>query len=93
MAVNDFIRIDQTVTTSTNAGDLVNMIKTLRKIIEQVEQVKGIMDHQTNGTVFTTLETMFGLPAGGGTIVYNLVVGCRAAVRSPSTLEMIDRVG
>lgn len=101
MATRDGIKIDAGLTTAKYAPDLIRMISLLRETINQVEKVKGIMDHNTDGSSnYVDIETLFGLSfvnggasAGTGAIVYALVAGSRSAVRSPSTLEIIDRVG
>ncbi len=88
MAVGDFIKVDNTVTTAALANDLLSFVRVLRKVIEDAEKVKGIMDHMTTAQI----ETQFGV-TGNGATVQTLVQGCRSAVRSASTLEIIDRLG
>lgn len=38
-------------------------------------RVLAIMGHNNDGTVFTDIDTLFGLPAGKGQTVFNLVNG------------------
>ena len=71
----DFIKIDTTTTTATQAALLKNYVSTLRSAYELGTRVKAIMQHNHDGTVFTDIEALFGLPAGKGQIVYNLVNG------------------
>ena len=88
MAAGDIIKIDSTTTTATLASELIEFIRVIRKAIEMAEQVKGTMDHMTAAQI----EEMFGLAAGNGATIQTLVTGSRSAVRSASTLEIIDRV-
>lgn len=88
MAVGDFITVDNITTTATLANDLISYVKLLRRVIEESEKHKGIMDHMTTAQI----ETKYGV-TGNGATVQALVQGCRSAVRSASTLEIIDRVG
>ena len=90
---NDFIHPDMNITTATHAARLIDFVNGLRRTIEAAENLRGVMDHMTSGADYTTIETRFGLTPGQGAIVYGLIVGCRAAVRSASSLETIDRIG
>lgn len=71
----DFIKVDQSVSTATHANLILRYTRTLREAYELGKQVKAIMDHNQDGTVFTDIETLFGLPAGKGQIVYDLING------------------
>lgn len=71
----DFIKIDTTNTSATQAGLLKNYVQTLRSSYELGTRVLAIMGHNNDGTVFTDVETYFGLPAGKGQTVFNLVNG------------------
>ena len=88
MAVGDFIKVDTSVTTAVQAPDLLRFIRSIRQVVEEADKVKGMMDHMTTAQI----ETQYGLAAGQGATVQTLVTGSRAAVRSASTLEIIDRV-
>ena len=71
----DFIKIDTSTTTATQAGLLKSYVAQLRTAYELGTRVKAIMTHSNDGTVFTDIETLFGLPAGKGQTVFNLVNG------------------
>lgn len=71
----DFIKIDTTTTTATQAGLLKGYVSALRNAYEIGTRVKAIMTHNNDGTVFTDIEALFGLPAGKGQTVFNLVNG------------------
>lgn len=90
---NDFIHPDTSITTTTHGQRLIQFVDLLRRVINAADELKGIMDHMTDDVTFTTIETRFGLAVGQGTTVRTLVTNCRSAVRSPSTLEAVDRIG
>jgi hypothetical protein len=68
----DFIKVDPT---ATQANLLKNYVNVLRQAYEIGGRVKAIMTHNNDGTVFTDIETLFGLPTGKGQAVFNLVNG------------------
>lgn len=80
MAVRDFIKVDRTTTTATQAPSLLNAITRVRDAIEALDQVKTIMEHNHDGTTFTDLEALFGIPTGKGDDVYDLINGTRGAM-------------
>jgi hypothetical protein len=89
----DFIRINQTVNTATKASLLSQYILSLRQTMELGDRVKGILEHNTDGTDYTDVESLFGVPAGSGQAVYNLVLGAAAGVRSADGRNLTERVG
>ena len=93
----DFIKIDSTTTTAIFASELKSCINSLRDTIDRLDKVKGIMDHNQDGTVFTDIETLFGLPAGKGTTVYDYINGSRGVLsgtfQNADAMTLIERVG
>jgi|SRR5882724_5128069 len=72
----DFIKIDvSNPSVATQAALLKNYVAVLRQAYETGTRVKAIMTHNNDGTVFTDIETYFGLPAGKGQTMFNLVNG------------------
>ncbi len=71
----DFIKVDRTTVTATHAGLLLNYVNTLRAAYELGVKVKDIMSHNNDGSVFTDIEGLFGLPAGKGQTVFDLING------------------
>ena len=74
---SDFIPID---VTASQAQLLKSYTQMLRSAYEVGVRVKSIMLHMHDGTVFTDLETEFGLPAGEGNAVFDLVNGSIGAM-------------
>lgn len=71
----DFIKIDTTNAAAIHAMKLKNFVNILRGVIDQGNLIRDIMGHSNDGTVFTDVETLFGLPTGKGQEVFNLVNG------------------
>lgn len=76
----DFIKVDKTQAAAIKAQLLLNYVSTLQSAIEQGAAIKAIMDHNTDATVWTDIETLFGIPTGKGQTVYNLVAGSVGAI-------------
>jgi hypothetical protein len=97
MPVNDYIKIDTSTTSAVEAGTLKNAIRQLEIAKQQLTSVINKMGHNTNGTVFTTMEGLYGLPAGSGQTVYDLVNGTIGAMngtfQNNNSTTLIERVG
>jgi hypothetical protein len=87
MATRDFIMIDTTTTTATQAGLLKSYVGQLRSAMEAGVRVKSIMEHAHDGIVFDDLEKLFGIPPGQGQTVFDLVNG---SVGSMQGLFQVD---
>lgn len=86
----DFIKIDRSAmnTTATQAQLLLSYVSLLRQAYDAGVKCKGIMTHTNDGVVFTDIETLFGLPAGTGQIVFNLVNGSIGSMQG--TFQVAD---
>lgn len=71
----DFILVDNTKAGAAQAILLKNAISIGRQFYQQMTSIRQIMTHMNDGTDFTAIETFFGLPAGDGQLVFNLVNG------------------
>jgi hypothetical protein len=93
----DFITVNTGDGAATFAADLVRFKELYRQTLDLGEKLKDIMDHNTDGSSYTGIETKFGLPAGNGDEVYNLVAGTLAALKgtaqSSDGIALIGRVG
>jgi hypothetical protein len=69
MAANDEIKINRGAT--TDAANLGAARDALRNAANVILQEWGALQHMTDGTTFTALETNCGLQAGQGTVVYS----------------------
>lgn len=89
MAV-DYVQITTSVVTATQASELLQFIEAIRTVINLAERVNGRMSHMSG----TQIEQAYGLSvAGQGAALATLIGNCRSAVRSASTLAIIDQYG
>lgn len=97
MPANDYIKIDLTNTAAAEAATLKNAIRQLQTVQEQLTSIINKMNHNSNGTVWTTLEALYGLPAGKGQAVYDLVNGTVGAMngtfQNNNAVKLIEQVG
>lgn len=93
----DFIKVDRTISTATHAQALVSFKDTLRSALEQGEKVLAIMTHNQDGSNFADLEALFGLAAGKGQTVFNLVNGAvgsmKAAFQTADAKNLTETLG
>lgn len=79
---------------STRLGaDLRRAVDQLRDVRDRLERLKNVLDTQVDGANYTLVESQFGLQAGEGQLVYNLVTGAFAAVDGAAVLQLINRAG
>jgi hypothetical protein len=65
----DYIKVDTSITTATQAPALKAMVAALRVAIEHVDNAVGIMGHNNDGSNYSDVEALFGLPTGQGQLV------------------------
>jgi hypothetical protein len=68
-----YIKIDTTVAGATQSGLLKNFVTQLRANYEVGVRIRAIMGNNNDGTNFTDVEALFGLPAGKGQTVVELI--------------------
>lgn len=84
----DFIPVDTTTTTATQAQELKAFVAVLRDAYQRGKKIIAVMGHLNDGSVFTDIETKFGLPAGKGQTVFNLVNGAVGSMEG--TFQVAD---
>jgi hypothetical protein len=90
MAARDYIKIDRTTITAVHANLLTSYISSVRSAYEMGKRIVGISDHNNDGTNYTDVETLFGLPTGTGATVMALVA---AAIKDADAKALTERVG
>jgi hypothetical protein len=60
---------------------------------QQVAKLKELMETMIDGTDYSRLETEFGLAAGKGETVYNLVTGAATDVSGTNITQLLIRLG
>lgn len=76
----DFIKVDTTLGTAKYAGRLILFKDTLRDAYERGKELLAVAGHNNDGSVWTDVEAIFGLPAGKGQTVFNLINGSVGAM-------------
>lgn len=76
----DFITINPATTGATQSGLLRSYISALRQAYNMGAQIREIMTHNNDGTDFSDVETLFGIEAGEGQTVFDLVNGSVGAM-------------
>jgi hypothetical protein len=75
---------------------LRRLVDLQREAMQLYDDLKGVAEAQTDALPtpdYALFEQQFGLPAGKGALVYNLLVGARAACRSAAVSQMLDWLG
>lgn len=93
----DFIKIDSTIATATQAAELKALVSVLRDAYQRGKKVLAVMTHNNDGTNFTDIEALFGLPANKGQIVFNLINGAVGSMEGnfqvPDAKNLTETVG
>lgn len=93
----DFIHIARDQSAATEAAELLQTIRDLRSVYERLARIVGKMNHNFADPDFSALETLWGIPAGSGQTVFNLVNGSRGAMngefQNNNVIELTERVG
>lgn len=93
----DFIKIDTLNTTATQAADLKSCVAVVRDAYARLKKIQAVMGHNNDGASFTDIETLYGLPAGKGQIVFDLINGAvgsmEALFQTADAKNLTERVG
>ena len=81
--------ISITIGTQRCAAKLRECVDYLERYRTMLADIKASMDQMTDGATFTTLEAQFGLSAGKGSIVYNLVTGSNAELAADTQFNQL----
>lgn len=88
----DFIPINISLTTATQASLLKSYVNTLTAAYEQGQRVLGIMSHNHDGTDFSDIEKLFGLPAGEGQVVFDLMNGSVGSMEGKFQVDDVKEI-
>lgn len=84
----DFIKIDTSTVTATQAADLKAFVSVLRDAYQRGKKILAVMGHNNDGSVFTDIEALYGLPSGKGQTVFNLMNGAIGSMEG--TFQVAD---
>ena len=83
MAINNI-----TVNRSFILGSqLASLVESQNNIIATMRKIKSQMDNMTNASDWTVIEAQFGIPAGKGQTVYNLIAGALSELDADTSLS------
>lgn len=71
----DFIKIDPSLAGATQAADLKAFTLVMRDAYQRGKKILAVMGHNNDGSSFADIETLYGLAAGKGQTVFNLMNG------------------
>lgn len=71
----DYISISRSVNPATHSQLLLSFVSNVRGAYDAGTKILAIMNHMHDGANFTDIETIFGVPAGKGQTVFDLVNG------------------
>lgn len=93
----NYIKVDTNNTLATRANELARFCRELRSTYELGIRIRDVMDHMNDGTNFADIETHFGLAAGNGQTVFNMVKNTvdslEGDILSNDGKQMSERVG
>lgn len=93
----DFIKIDRASAAATHATLLLSLVNQARGVYELANRIKDIMTRNNDGSNFSDIESLFGLPAGKGQIVFDLVNGTTGSMiaqfQTDDFKELTERLG
>lgn len=93
----DFIKIDTTQSAATEAATLKAAILQFAAVQQNLTAILNKMGHNNDGTTFTAMETLYGLPTGKGQAIFNLVNGTVGAFngtfQNNNAKTLIEQVG
>lgn len=87
---DNYIGINQS---SRLGGTLQSSLNGLALHIGTLKQLKLDMDNMTDGVTYATLESAFGIPAGKGQSVYNLVAGSVTELGATNLNNLLNWLG
>lgn len=93
----DFIKVNTSnASTATQAVKLVDYARQLRVAYDLGKRVLAVMQHANDGVDFTNIETLFGLEAGKGQVVFDLINGSIGSMEGNfqvnDSVELTERI-
>jgi hypothetical protein len=94
---NDFILITVTTENQTFSQQLKNLAGAMGQIYAQMSAVRNKMSHMFEGGDFSRIEKEWGIPAGQGQAVYDLINGALSAadgtMQNPNFKTITEKLG
>lgn len=79
------------INTSLNlGGQFISCTSIIRQEISRLSEIKAQLDQMITGADYTLIEAMFGLAAGQGVILYNIVAGAKADIAASANIQELQ---
>lgn len=72
---------------------LFSFVSSLRAVHDNGMSLKDIADQVAAGGDWEAFQSEFGIPAGQGDVVYNLLLGAVGALDNTAIIQFLDRLG
>jgi hypothetical protein len=82
-----------TVTRTEQSENVTQALRLLRDARDRLNYAKAVMETTIDGTDYSALETLFGVPGGQGETYYNLLAGTVGDLNGYNTTATIAQVG
>ena len=84
-------RID--ITRTPHGDNILTAVAQVREARDKFDHAKAVMETCIDGSDYSKLEQVFGLPAGAGETLYNLVAGVVSDMAGFNISATIARIG
>lgn len=81
------------LTSTEQSNNLATAIDNLRNARDRINHAKAVMETCIDGTNYALVEELFGVPAGSGETLYNLIAGVASDLAGFNTAATIARLG
>lgn len=90
---NDYIGIDAN---SPQGRDLIQLSRQLNQVTDLLADIVNRQSHMHDGSDYSTVETIYGIPTGKGVTVVTALAALKAdldAITGPGIAQVIARLG
>ena len=84
-------RID--IERTQHGSSLLTAIDQMREAKDRLAHTRSVMEASIDGTDYTKLEEVFGIPEGSGAAAYALVTGAESKIDAADIKTIIARMG
>lgn len=81
------------VARTEHGQNVLSAVGSLRDARDRIEHAKAVMETTIDGTNYAALEELFGVPAGQGETLYNLLAGVNTDMAGFNISATIARIG
>lgn len=81
------------LTSTPHSQRVTTAVAQLREALDALRHSKAVMEAAIDGTDYSQVEELFGVPAGLGDDLYNLVSAATTTLVGPELKALVSRVG